>query len=402
MIRKLRRFVAIGTLVLLGGYLFVRFFVGDVYHVGTRSMEPTIWGGEGGGEWVFVRFDRTRPARQALVVATVPGESTPVVKRVAGLPGESVRISDGDLLVDRVRLRPSEPRPPLVPIFDDRWQRLDERFRIDAERARHWRKDGDAWLVDATNLEPESDAAMLVTDHALLDDYLGPDHEHVAGTTPVHDARFECRVRFDDPVGRVRVVLREAADTFELVLARAADGAGSLTIVRTRPEIGATTPDGTTPTDGAALVHEPLVTTTLALPLGTWLALAFENRDDTLRAECDGLSAPLVHTYKGNSPVAPGTEATEALRTDRVAFGADAGRLAFRALRILRDVDYTSDGRVGVANELLLGPDEVFLLGDLSSHSEDGREWGPVPLDALRGRPVAVVWPPSRWRKLAR
>lgn len=395
--RKLRGIVGGTALFLLATYLFVRFVVGDVYHVGTSSMEPTIWGVEGGGEWVFVRFDRSAPDRGALVVANVAGESTPVVKRVAGLPGERVRVSDGDLLVDHVRLRPSEHRPALVPIFDDRWHRLDERFRLDGESARRWTRDGDAWRLDARDVAPDASTGLLTTNRPLVDDYLGPDHELVAGSAPVHDVRFECEVRFDEPRGRVRVVLREDADEFELVLARSEDGAATLTLTRVRPaDAAAPMPSDASP----ASTRETLAEMTCTLALGTWTTLAFENRDDTLRAECGALAGPIAHTYKENS-VAPGADAAvEAARSDRVAFGGDSGVASFRRIRLARDLDYTDEGRFGVADDVQLGPAELFLLGDHSSHSQDSREWGPVPLSALRGRPVAVVWPPARWRRL--
>lgn len=55
---------------------------------------------------------------------------------------------------------------------------------------------------------------------------------------------------------------------------------------------------------------------------------------------------------------------------------------------------------------ITLGPDEYFLLGDNSAISDDGRFWpatgdhqaGATPGDQLRGRIVAIIWPPNRWR----
>ena len=61
-----RRFVARAAWILVAAVVLVLLFktlVGDVYHVVTSSMEPTIWGVEGGGEWVYVRYDRSRPAK---------------------------------------------------------------------------------------------------------------------------------------------------------------------------------------------------------------------------------------------------------------------------------------------------------------------------------------------------
>jgi signal peptidase I len=43
---------------------------------------------------------------------------------------------------------------------------------------------------------------------------------------------------------------------------------------------------------------------------------------------------------------------------------------------------------------------DVFLLGDDSKDSWDGRYFGGVSREQVHGRAVAIVWPPSRWRFL--
>lgn len=45
-------------------------------------------------------------------------------------------------------------------------------------------------------------------------------------------------------------------------------------------------------------------------------------------------------------------------------------------------------------------PGHVFVLGDNTNHSNDGRYWGPVPVDAILGRALFVWWPLSRWSLL--
>jgi len=85
-----------------------------------------------------------------------------------------------------------------------------------------------------------------------------------------------------------------------------------------------------------------------------------------------------------------------------VYLGGEAGKFSFRAIRMSRDLVYTDRGTLGVQSDVLLGPDEYFLLGDNSALSRDSREWGPIHQDEILGRPIAVVWPPSRWRRLER
>lgn len=64
---------------------------------------------------------------------------------------------------------------------------------------------------------------------------------------------------------------------------------------------------------------------------------------------------------------------------------------------------YTLQDAVTVAPEWEWGivpPDAVFVLGDNRNHSEDSRDYGPVPLKNVVGRAILVFWPWSRRRWL--
>ncbi|GIU98902.1 MAG: hypothetical protein KatS3mg014_0518 [Actinomycetota bacterium] len=52
--------------------------------------------------------------------------------------------------------------------------------------------------------------------------------------------------------------------------------------------------------------------------------------------------------------------------------------------------DLAPDGRV-------LGPRECWVEGDAPASSTDSRRLGPLDLGDVRGRVLAVCWPPSRW-----
>lgn len=75
------------------------------------------------------------------------------------------------------------------------------------------------------------------------------------------------------------------------------------------------------------------------------------------------------------------------------------GDASLEFLEIARDVHYAP--RPGAPPEaILLGEDELLLLGDNGESSKDSRYFGPVRLDALLGRVFAVAWPPSRVRRV--
>ena len=45
--------------------------------------------------------------------------------------------------------------------------------------------------------------------------------------------------------------------------------------------------------------------------------------------------------------------------------------------------------------EWVIGPDELFVLGDNRNNSSDSQNWGPLPMEEIIGKAVLVYWPPS-------
>ncbi|MCB9914949.1 MAG: signal peptidase I [Planctomycetes bacterium] len=369
-----------GAGLLLAVLVFLRLFVVGLYVVRTDSMAPTLIGSTG-GEYLVVRFDGARDLARQDVVALTPGggEHEPRVKRLVGLPGERVALRNGDLWIGDAVLPPDAPRPDWVPVFDQQRRDVEASFRFtDA-----WTRAGDALELDARAVAPGEGRGLLYLRQPLHDDYFDHDGRFVEGDTVVGDAALEVTVELGEPVPRLRLGLTEMGDRFEVRLEFGADGAHA-SLLRQNAE-------------GAAVLDEA----DLAWAPGPH-RLRFANRDDALRFDLDGAPAlaasyaqnafmPLDHAHRGLS--AP---------TERVFLGGEGGRATFRDLVVLRDLHYTPRGAFAVDDALVLGPSEVFVLGDNSSHSRDGRDWGPTPLREVLGHPLGVVWPPARSRPLGR
>ena len=50
------------------------------------------------------------------------------------------------------------------------------------------------------------------------------------------------------------------------------------------------------------------------------------------------------------------------------------------------------------SEEVVLDPDEFYVLGDNANKSSDSRIWGPVKRDLIDGVADLIYWPPARWR----
>jgi signal peptidase I len=380
-----------------------RTFVADVYRINSGSMRPTLMGGAASGgktftEWVLVRYDRAPElARYDLVVVESREGGDAVVKRVVGLPGEELRISGGDLFVKAARdhgARGERPaldaaRPAPVPVFDDRWQDP-EAFFYYARETRVWRLEERTWILDGRAIPPGRSEGMASFDPPLRDGYLDPSGERVDGLVEVNDAVLECEFALDSlaPSGALRFRLIEEGDTFELRVSALAERWRVELVRRNRVTLEATE---------RASREEILASSEARLDRERFHRLAFSNVDNQLAAEIAGVCT-LRASYEENVPSLVATAPGQSVGP-RVSFGGEGIEARFRAVRILRDLYYTSSGTFGVEAPVFLGPDEIFVLGDNSTASQDSRHFGSVPLGDVLGRPVLVVWPPGRMRR---
>jgi len=63
---------------------------------------------------------------------------------------------------------------------------------------------------------------------------------------------------------------------------------------------------------------------------------------------------------------------------------------------------FASRGTNGDFPEVVVPPDHVLVMGDNRDNSSDGRYWGFVPVENIKGKALFIWWPPGRWFRAVR
>lgn len=367
---------------ILGAIAFLRIAVIGAYHIPTKSMEPTLHGDRRSGDRILVLKGWTPPDRFDIWVFDGWGaERKHFVKRVVGLPGEEVRLLEGDLWVDGrlVRKEGANYEALLFPLFD---LAAEERraARKGAEELRDriddaWDADGGSgWTLhddgtfEGRVVRAAPEEATLSWGDRLTDAVHDVEtlEEIEPGFKDVCDLRVEADVTPEDATARIAIRLERGPLVATAVLRGEEPGVAFFV-------------------DG----REVLRRLDVAIPPGRTTRVRFAQVDHVLRLEVDG---ELVLRLNLPEPERPRRDAPPGA----VEFRIDAGAARIRPLRLERDVHWTSEFEA--IGRPALGDDEYFMLGDNSSNSEDSRRKGPVHGGRLVGRPILVVWPFSRLR----
>jgi signal peptidase I len=341
-----------------------------------------------GGDKVLVQkflYEFRRPKRWEVSVFRFPGEPTQAyVKRVVGLPGESIRISSGDVFINGKIARKSlaDQRAMRILVHDSRfeprdagryprwvfragsrmrpgvtgWSRVDGQFVHEAVTPsgdESSSRPPDDWLV-YRNWEPSRGRYGPIRDFYAYNGGYSRDGLHAENE--VGDIGLEAKVSLSEAVDTLSLSLRSGSDTFLVRIP--VNHEGEIEMVRRGP-----TGRGSR-------------------------RMILMNRFNPF-------------TDRAKTPISVALEASVFDRRVTVAVN---GRLLFDPvdLRIYRDIYYTSAMPStprhphAVREAVRLGEDEYFVLGDNSPVSNDSRFWveGPVvPGSLFLGKPFLVHLP---------
>jgi signal peptidase I len=343
-------------------------------------------------------FEMRSPRRWEVAVFRNPSDLTkPYVKRVIGLPGESIQIRDGDVFINNQLLRKDFERTRVlrVLVFDNNYQ-----------PPGGW---GERWIkgqVSKTVHDLDSNKSDAIANEYLDGTTLkwpatdvGGDYHWVVYRHWLLDEKREETIRdwFAYNGSALQQEVHECHDysvEFD---------------VETGPEPGWL---GMKLTDGAntVAVEIPIGTSSETMKLtGVENAPSFEpsarlSTNGRHHLEFAFVDRSVMLAIDGNEAFAP-VDLPAAFHRRGVSrpvwLGERGTSITVRNFKLYRDVHYTPNGRNGIDEPWHLGPNEYFMLGDNSANSEDSRFWSipGVPAENFLGRPL-LLHQPSHWTSL--
>jgi type IV secretory pathway protease TraF len=345
-----------------------------------------------GGDRFFV--DKLRsPRRWDCVVFWAPdAPNTLYVKRLIGLPGETISLSGGHVFADGKLVRRD------LATASDLWRpTCDTRFipSTISGQAPHWalaveskwRKDSTTWSCDAK----DGDGGELRLEGEIVDglDYLSPG---MGGpTSPSHlftgDIKLDCTVGAFDGSGGLSV--RWEFDGQKVVATFQGDG--KVTVERFNgPDLAS----DKTKAEGQLTGHGV-----------DGRMLTFAVRDGVAYA-CEN-GKPIVTINISSDSLADQKQEPPQSRC-RLVIAADQCDVSLPRISLAQQIGFRTVKEIGmdtrafarpVSAEGKLAADEYYLLGDYSERSKDSRLWGPIKRNAFFGVARWIYWPIERWHE---
>ncbi len=355
------------AVTILALVILLRWQVVSAYHIPTKSMEPTLHGDPRNGDRILVNKLYYRffpPERFQVAVFIREGDERSLIKRIAGLPNETLDIRHGDLYIDDriVRKPPEIQEDLLVPVFADNRDLLGELQGDPREGLLAFDTVGEWTEEDGRYLAAPGDdgQARLEFAREISDEYPGGSQR--SDGIEVGDLVISFTVLPTEGCGAVGAELRENGDCFDLRIP--VGSSGRAVLLRNKEEV-----DGA---DGVFLIP------------GKKTRIRFQNIDDRVTLRINGREVLVFDV--------PDPSGGDSQPVPAVIIGVVDGGAAFENIEIRRDLYYRSEGQLPTR----IPPGHYFMLGDNSGNSADSRTGWTVAEDRLVGRPLFVIWPFNR------
>jgi signal peptidase I len=331
------------------------------------------------------------------------------VKRVIGLPGEDVRIREGDIYINNrlARKTLAEFKAVRVLVFDNNFQPWPHGFRD------RWEAQpasaagcglGGTTVYFNTEENPQAYQCLIYRhappaagqSQAIRDEYMYNGGDPPA-LMPVHDFMVECNLKVVQGSGWVLFGITDGSDRL-IVELPVAQGK-------------------TTNPDRMARLREEKTPFSHPLPLQTVDNQVYRqvpgfrlSAGKSYHVELAFVDRRLTLAIDGVCPFPPLDFPPAKTRKAVVRpfkLGARGVKAAINNVRLFRDIYYTEVGTNGTRKVVSLGPEEYFVLGDNSPNSDDSRFWpqrGVVPLENFIGKPFLAHLPSRvvRWPGLGK
>lgn len=329
------------------------------YEVDGLSMAPGLLPGDVVATAWCPLLDRLRPPQRHERWILAAPDGTPAIKRVVGLPGETVSIQDGDLAIGgRTVLTP----PHVLAQVASSVAEASIASAADAAS-------DDGWQRTVSMPRVLDDAACAPAERRML--------------LPVRDVGLAAVIRIrESPASSesAAVGVRVRVRVGGFVIPWQIKAAGRYGLVAGRLDghlVGVVWPleDGDDPPEHHHSCLPPLPPTTwdIAQPWPDWIVADADTGPD---ADTD------------TAPPSLGLGLDNAALSDTGGAGRNEADALIEQIVVWRDLLHrpAADGVV----EWRLGPASFLMLGDFPSGSRDSRHWGPLDRAALRSRAMPV------------
>ena len=386
-----------------------------------RFRDVVQKGSRTGGHKILVnkmRYKVGDPQRWDVIVFQF-SEKRNYIKRLLGLPGETVYIQGGDLCVkkpgeDEFRVQGKTERPDVrdalwfkindsdiverglnpVPAWDE-LHKKGSALTPDASKWWTW-KEG-SWTVNV----PNTGIAILEYNRECQSTYnynsLTPDSRR-STRYEVGDKKVEFTVHptKENSAGSAWIggEIRDGEFTYQFRVPIGEPGSGDkATLFRLPNQVRSAYPDpGRQPQRDMAAER---VVADVALPSLRSSHVAFWNADDRVAVEIDGEEVLAIDYVSGSPEIRHRSEHYGQILASNIM--AD-----FQSIQVYRDIYYTYPGMgsyagpkspLRVPSEEIDGHNGYFPCGDNSPSSSDGRFWGTAPEKNMMGRAFFIFWP---------